>query len=85
MLVLVDIPNWLYDAMMKHCEPVYSQSLGDAVRDGIPLTSVTAEIGQLRSHSARFRTSDGKVVYADSQNIFDILGKIGKESEDKHE
>lgn len=83
--VVVDIPNWLYDAMMEHREPVYSQSLGDAVRDGIPLTSVNAEIEQLRSHSARFRTRDGKVVCVDSQNVLDILGKIRKESEDKHE
>ena len=35
MRVLVDVPNWLYDAMQEHREPVYSQSLGDAVRDGI--------------------------------------------------
>ena len=32
--VVVDIPNWLYNAMMEHKEPVYSQSLGEAVRDG---------------------------------------------------
>lgn len=37
MKIVIDIPNWLYDAMMGHCEPVYSQSLGDAVRDGTPL------------------------------------------------
>lgn len=85
MLVIVDIPNWLYDAMMGHREPVYSRSLGDAVRDGIPLTSVKAEIEQLRSHSARFRTRDGKIVHVDSQNVLDILDKIRKESEDMHE
>ena len=37
MKVVVDIPNWLYNAIMKHKEPVYSQSLGEAVRDGTPL------------------------------------------------
>lgn len=37
MKVVVDIPNWLYFAIMEHHEPHYSQSLGDAVRDGIPL------------------------------------------------
>lgn len=37
MRVVVDIPNWLYNAIMTHREPQYSQSLGDAVRDGTPL------------------------------------------------
>ena len=37
MKVVVDIPNWLYNAMMEHRESHYSQSLGDAVRDGTPL------------------------------------------------
>ena len=37
MRVVVDIPNWLYNAMLEHKEPIYSQSLGEAVRDGTPL------------------------------------------------
>ena len=37
MLVVVNIANWLYNAMMEHREPGYSRSLGEAVRDGIPL------------------------------------------------
>ena len=37
MQVLIDISNWLYNAIMEHKEPIYSQSLGDAVRDGVPL------------------------------------------------
>lgn len=37
MHIVIDIPNWLYNAIMEHREPVYSQSLGDAVRDGTPL------------------------------------------------
>ena len=37
MQVLIDIPNWLYNAIMECNEPDYSKSLGDAVRDGIPL------------------------------------------------
>ena len=37
MQVVVDIPNWLYHAIQEHREPIYSQSLGEAVRDGTPL------------------------------------------------
>lgn len=38
MKIVIDIPNWLYNAIMEHHEPVYSHSLGDAVRDGgVPL------------------------------------------------
>lgn len=37
MQVVIDVPNWLYSAIQEHKEPVYSQSLGDAVRDGTPL------------------------------------------------
>jgi len=37
MKVVVDIPYWLYDAMQEHREPIYSQSLGEAVRDGVPI------------------------------------------------
>lgn len=47
MKVVVDISGWLYDAMMGHREPIYSQSLGDAVRDGIPLNNIKAEIEKL--------------------------------------
>lgn len=36
MRVMVDIPNWLYHAMQEHREPIYSQSLGEAVREGKP-------------------------------------------------
>lgn len=41
MKVIVDIPNWLYNAMMECKEPQYSRSLGDAVRDGTPLPKRT--------------------------------------------
>lgn len=37
MKVVVNIPNWLYNAIMECKEPQHSQSLGDAVRDGMPL------------------------------------------------
>ena len=37
MQIVIDIPNWLYNAIIEHREPVYSQSLGDAVRDGTAL------------------------------------------------
>lgn len=36
MRIMIDVPNWLYNAMIEHNEPVYSQSLGDAFRDGTP-------------------------------------------------
>ena len=34
---MIDIPNWLYNAILENKEPIYSQSLGEAVRDGTPL------------------------------------------------
>ncbi len=34
MQIVIDIPNWLYNAIMECKEPLYSKSLGDAVRDG---------------------------------------------------
>ena len=37
MHVVIDVPNWLYNAMLEHKEPIYSQSLAEAVRDGTPL------------------------------------------------
>lgn len=37
MQIVIDIPNWLYNAIMECNEPHYSKSLGDAVRDGTPL------------------------------------------------
>ena len=37
MKVVVDIPGWLYYAIQEHREPIYSQSLGEAVRDGTPI------------------------------------------------
>ena len=37
MQIVIDIPNWLYNAIMECKEPHYSRSLGDAVRDGVPL------------------------------------------------
>ena len=37
MQIVVDIPNWLYTAIIEYAEPEYSKSLGEAVRDGTPL------------------------------------------------
>lgn len=37
MQVIINIPNWLYHAIQEHRELIYSQSLGEAVRDGTPL------------------------------------------------
>ena len=36
-LVIIEIGNWLFHAIQEREEPKYSNSLGDAVRDGIPL------------------------------------------------
>ena len=47
MKVVVDIPNWLYNAIMECKEPQYSQSLGDAVRDGTPLPKGHGRLGDL--------------------------------------
>ena len=37
MQIVIDISNWLYNAIMECKEPLYSKLLGDAVRDGTPL------------------------------------------------
>lgn len=49
MKVIVDIPNWLYNAIMEHKEPHYSKSLGEAVRDGTPLPKGHGKLGDLDS------------------------------------
>ena len=36
-MVIIEIGNWLFHAIQEREEPKYSNSLGDAVRDGIPL------------------------------------------------
>lgn len=78
MKVVVDIPNWLYDAMMGHREPIYSQSLGDAVRDGTPLDDVKAEISR-KANSGQWSEA---VVYGMAKAVA-IIDNIGKaESED---
>ena len=47
MQVVVNIPNWLYNAIMECKEPHYSRSLGDAVRDGKPLPKGHGRLGDL--------------------------------------
>ena len=47
MQIVIDIPNWLYNAIMEYKEPHYSKSLGDAVRDGTPLPKGHGRIGDL--------------------------------------
>lgn len=82
MKLIIDISE---DAYMRHKRRVNTDmctELDIAVVNGTPLDDVRAEIKQLRSHSARFRTSSGRVVYFDSQDILDILDNIGKESEE---
>lgn len=38
-IVIIKIGNWLFNAIKEGKEPKYSNSLGDAVRDGISLPS----------------------------------------------
>lgn len=47
MQIVIDIPNWLYNAIMECKEPNYSKSLGEAVRDGTPLPKGYGRLGDL--------------------------------------
>lgn len=47
MQVVINVPNWLYHAILEHREPIYSQSLGEAVRDGISLPKGHGRLGDL--------------------------------------
>lgn len=47
MRIVIDIPNWLYNAIMDCKEPYYSKSLGDVVRDGTPLPKGCGRLGDL--------------------------------------
>lgn len=47
MKVMVDIPGWLYCAIQEHREPIYSRSLGEAVRDGVPIPNIKKNHGRL--------------------------------------
>lgn len=70
MKIVIDIPNWLYNAMLEHREPIYSQSLGDAVRDGIPLPKGHGRLidaDELRCENADFDT------YNDYCTMFDEI------------
>lgn len=63
MQIVIDIPNWLYNAIMEYKEPHYSKSLGEAVRDGIPLSKGHQGRGMKRTYDAeRF---EGKCPYTD--------------------
>ena len=81
MKVIIDIPEDMFE-WFKNGEIIdeYDKSaLKQVFRNGTPLDDVKAKIKKLRSHSARFRTSDGRVVYVDSQDILDVLDNIGSE------
>ncbi len=82
MKLIIDIPNWLYNAMMECKEPHYSQSLGDAVRDGTPLDEVRTEIVKAYEDATMY-SCDGELSRFASR-VCGILDNIGKaESEDK--
>lgn len=65
MKVVIDVPNWLYFAILEHKEPVYSQSLGDAVRDGMPLPKGHGDLIDryaLWNRMSRYSDDEGAVV-----------------------
>jgi hypothetical protein len=81
--LIIEIPKDYYEIIKHDVEHHLTDYRPfEIIGNGIPLDDVKAEIKKLRSHSARFRTSDGRVVYVDSQDILDVLDNIGKESED---
>ena len=91
MKLIIDIPKSEYTKIKKYYDSLPEYSTVEAetyyIAHGTPLDDVKAELEQIKSHSARFRTSDGSVVYVDSHNILEvldnILDNIGKaESED---
>jgi len=78
--LIIEIPKDLYEITKDKVDKNMTYApLSVSIAHGIPLDDVKAKMKQLRSHSARFRTSDGRVVYADSQDILDILDNIGSE------
>lgn len=59
MKIVIDIPNWFYNAMMEHSKPIYSQSLGDAVRDGTPLPEGHGDLIDKEKFKKWIETQDG--------------------------
>lgn len=87
MKLIIDIPDEAYNVLLTEQVLPPHIDVEWLLIHGIPLDDVRAEIEQINSHSARFRTSDGTVVYVDSHNVLEvldnILDNIGKaESED---
>lgn len=80
--LIIELPKEIYESRYgdecdeKDC--LIIDTFTNAIANGIPLDDVKAEIEQIRSHSARFRRSDGSVAYADTDNILDVLDNIGK-------
>lgn len=64
MKIVIDIPNWLYNAIMECKEPQYSKSLGDAVRDGTPLPKGHGRLGDLD------KVADGLEALRDNWNYY---------------
>ena len=87
LIIDIDDEQILFDIINRglEAETETDKVIINALYNGTPLDDVKAKIKRLRSHSARFRTSDGSVVYVDSHNILEvldnILDNIGKESE----
>lgn len=72
MRVVIDIPNWLYNAIMEYHEPVYAQSLGETVRDGKPLPKGHAYIDRnnaITSVCQYYKACEGKEMASFSPNV----------------
>lgn len=77
MQIVIDIPNWLYNAILEHKEPIYSQSLAEAVRDGTPLPK---HYGDLIDRNEYFQGS-----YNDAREFLDNAPTIiPATKEEKH-
>ena len=72
MQIVIDIPNWLYNAIIEHREPVYSQSLGDAVRDGTALPKGHGDLIDRKDLIEDFKDSK-KISFAERMDISCIV------------
>ena len=83
MQVLIDIPNWLYNAIMEHKEPIYSQSLGEAVRDGMPLPKGHGKLVDLDQMCDNYW--DGNYMEIHAEDLKNIKTIIEADTEDKEQ
>lgn len=93
MQVVIDVPNWLYHAIQEHREPIYSQSLGEAVRDGIlyvkpkGIEQIRAEVESINVWALRYAPSEDKdirpqIVTRVKSHVLEIIDKYKAEGEE---